>query len=116
MTFEIRNQTTMGEAELRPVALLSDLKDDIRSFPLALIFDEGQGGIRHMPNDFYTGNKFRYRLLRIVDVRDTVSEGVANFVGCCFCLFFSYFLFSTSSLIRSRLLDQSSENGPIHLS
>src|SRR5262249_45216738 len=38
--FVVGNQTDVGEMELRPVALLRDLEDDVGALPLGLVLDE----------------------------------------------------------------------------
>ena len=71
----------MPEADLGFVAFFSDLKNNVRAFPLALVFYKAKVAVYHVPNDFLAGNKFSYLLFGTMHVLDTVCELGTEFVG-----------------------------------
>src|SRR5437867_13034113 len=70
----VRNQAHVGEPDLGLVALVSDIKSDLRSLPLALVFNKVDIGFRHKPNDCLALTSFRDPVLAIGQVPVSVLE------------------------------------------
>src|ERR1700726_792713 len=62
VAFVRRRQAAMREAELRLVARLGDLEDDVRAFPLVLVLHEAEVSVQHVPDDFLALDEFGYFL------------------------------------------------------
>jgi hypothetical protein len=81
VAFIRRHQAHVLEVDLGFVAFLSNLKDDVRAFPLALFFHKPKVAVYHVPNDFLAGNEFCYLLCGTVHVLDTVCKFGTEFAG-----------------------------------
>ena len=58
VAFEGRNQANVREAELSPAILRGNLKDNVSTGPLGLIFEGAELAVRGMPDDFLARHEF----------------------------------------------------------
>src|SRR5262249_53014189 len=68
-------------AELGLIALLGDLKDDVRAVPLRLVFDKAQMAVRDMPDHLLAGHPFSDLVQAAVKILVAVLELGAELVG-----------------------------------
>ena len=82
--FVFRDQTGVGKTDFRFAVFFRDLKNNLRTVPLALIFNEAELAIQHLPDNSLARNKFRYLLLGTMYIFVAVCELRAEFVGVAF--------------------------------
>ena len=71
----------MRKAEFGLVVFPGDLKDNVSAFPLGLVFDKVELGIRYMPYDFLSRYKFRDLLGTAMNVFVVKLKLGSEFVG-----------------------------------
>ena len=71
----------MRKAEFGLVVFPGDLKDNVSAFPLGLVFDKVELGIRYMPYDFLARHKFRDLLGTAMNVFVVKLKLGSEFVG-----------------------------------
>jgi len=69
------------ESDFRLIAFCRDLKNNIRAFPLVLVFREIETLSKTCQTTFLTGNKFRYFDFARVDVFVAVSKLIPELFG-----------------------------------
>jgi hypothetical protein len=74
----------MRKADFGLAALLGDLKDNVSAFPLSLVFDKVDLGVKDVPHDFLAGHQFSDLLGAAVNVLVSVRKLGTEFIGTAF--------------------------------
>jgi hypothetical protein len=98
----------VSEADLRFVAFLRDVEDNLGSLPLRLVLREVEVVVEHEPGDSLVGNELNQLHCALVVVLVVVSEFIANIAGAALNLFrppCTYILGGTEGFLRG-LIDK----------
>src|SRR4051812_33555793 len=79
VTFNLRIQSLVSKADLRPAVQLPDLKNDLCSRPFTLVLRKAQLAVVHQPYHFFIRDKLQHLLIGKMDALKTIIKFIILF-------------------------------------